>query len=262
MGVTAGVLGVYLTALVAAAGVVIEAEQLGPGDDTPAWRITFYLEAGKLRMETKSAEGEESITLFDQDKQVVWVIDRIAGTYYEMTPASVQEMQERLDQAKKEMEAQLAQMPPEQRQLVEQMMKQQFGGDVAVTVQERNRGEKVREFVCTRYEVLSGGARSAEVWVAPLEQLQLGAQEFEIFLALGRFFAPLGSSAPITQLGGRLAWEQGGDQMEGFPVRSLTYDEERVVAEERVVRAERRSLEATLFELPSGLRKTELGQEE
>lgn len=46
--------------------------------------------------------------------------------------------------------------------------------------------------------------------------------------------------------------------IEGFPVRSLTYDGGRAVAEEKVTRAERRALEPNLFALPPGLEKTEM----
>lgn len=252
------VLGLCLAGLGASAGVVIEQEQRGPGTNTPVWRITFYLDAGKLRVESKSAEGEESITIFDEARQVLWVIDPGAGTYYEMTPATLRGMQQRMEEARKQMQAQLAQLPPEQRKMMEEMMKQQMGGPPpAVSAREVARGEKVGPFVCIHYELLTGGQRSGEVWAAGIEQLQLREAEYKTFQALGRFLEPLGQMAPA---GG--SWTRGGQDIQGFPVRSLNYEGKRLVAEEMVVKAERRALEAGLFTLPPGLEKSEFGREE
>ena len=46
-----------LASLPAAAGVVIQQEQRETGSDTPIVETTIYLDAGKLRVEARSAEG-------------------------------------------------------------------------------------------------------------------------------------------------------------------------------------------------------------
>jgi len=246
-----------LASLPAAAGVVIQQEQRETGSDTPIVETTIYLDAGKLRVEARSAEGEQTITIFDEAKQVLWVIDRVAGTYYEMTAAKMADMKKRMDEARKTMEAQLAQMPPERRKMIEEMMKQQMGGAGDMTVREMSRGEKLGSFTCIHYEQLVKGQRSGEVWTASPDQLQLGDAEYKTFQALGRFLEPLGQSAP-----GGAGFVPASRYLEGFPVRSLTYDGGQAVAEEKVTRAERRALEPGLFTLPPGLEKTEMDAEE
>lgn len=245
-----------LASLPAAAGVVIQQEQREAGSDTPLVQTIIYLDAGKLRVEARSAEGEHTITIFDEAKQVMWVIDRVAGTYSEMTAAQVAEMSKRMADARKAMEAQLAQMPPERRKMIEEMMKQQMGGS-DMTVREISRGEKVGSFTCIHYEQLSQGRRSGEVWTASPDQLQIGEAEFKTFQALGRFLEPLGQGGP-----GGPGFVLASRSIEGFPVRSLTYDGGEVVAEEKVTKSERRALEPGLFTLPPGLEKTEMGMEE
>jgi len=246
-----------LASLPAAAGVVIQQEQREPGGETPLVQTTMYIDAGRLRIEVRSAEGEHTITIFDESKQVLWVIDRVAGTYYEMTAAKMAEMKKRMDEARKTMEAQLAQMPPERRKMIEEMMKQQMGGASDMTVREMGRGEKIGSFTCIHYEQLAGGKRSGEVWTASPDQLQLAEAEYKTFQALGRFLEPLGQSAP-----GGAGFVPASRYIEGFPVRSLTYDGGQAVAEEKVTRAERRALEPGLFTLPPGLEKTEMDVEE
>jgi hypothetical protein len=246
-----------LVSLPAAAGVVIRQEQREPGNATPLVETSMYIDAGRLRIESRSAEGEHTITIFDESKQVLWVIDRVAGTYQEMTAAKMAEMKKRMEEARQAMEAELAQMPPERRRMIEEMMKQQLGGASDMTVREIGRGEKVGSFTCIHYEQLMRGKRSGEVWTASPDQLQLGEAEYKTFQALGRFLEPLGQSAP-----GGAGLVSASRHIEGFPVRSLAYDGGQAVAEEKVTKTERRALEPTLFALPSGLEKTEMDGEE
>lgn len=247
-------LGICLGGWAAAAGVVIEQEQREPGSEEVLARTVYYMDAGWLRLETKSEEGEDVVILFRADQPLAWIIDRTESTYSELTPAKVAQMRQEMDQARKELETQLAQMPPEQRRAIEQILGDRMGTP-ATTVRLVGSGERVGSFLCTRYEVLRGGQRRNEVWAAPVEQLQLRPEEYETFLALGRLFAPLEQRGPLNQLSGL----PGGETIPGFPVRSLTYDGGRPIVEERVVRVQRRELEASLFELPPGLRRTEIG---
>lgn len=245
----------------ARAGVVIEQEQREPGSDTPGARTVYYFEGTRLRIETQSEAGE-MIVLFQAEKSLAWIIDREAGTYAELTPAKVAELRQKIEEARREMAAQLAELPAEQREAMERLLGPQVAAPKPLTVRVLGRGEAVGSFVCTHYEVLSENKRKAEVWAAGPEQLQLDPKEYETFAALDRLLAPLGSGGPLGALGGLSALPSGGEKVEGFAVRSLTYANGQPVAEERVLKAERRALEPSLFSLPSGLRKTELGAEE
>jgi len=249
-------LGLTLTAGPATAGVVIQQEQTEVGSNAPLSQTTFYLDAGKIRIEARNTDGEHTITIFDEAKQVLWVIDPVTGTYREMTGAQVAEMGQRLAEARKMMEEQLAQMPPDRRKMIEEMMQGQMGGG-QMTVREVARGVKVGPFTCIHYEQLSEGRRSGEVWTASHDQLQLEAAEHKTLQALGRFLEPMGQAAP-----GGAGLIPASRHIEGFPVRSLAYDGGEAVAEEKVTKTERRALEPSLFTLPPGLRKTEMEMEE
>lgn len=259
------VLAVGLAGWPAAAGVLLELQAREPGSDAVLARTVFSLEPGLLRLEARSQEGETTVVIFRARESVAWVIDPTAGTYYEITPARVAELGKQMGAAQREMAAELAKMPPEQRRAIEEMMGsmgQTVGAPPPATMRLLARGEQVGAFQCARYEILRGGARTAEIWVAPLEQLQLRREELDTLAALGRMLEPLGQQGPASQLSGLAAMEGGGEKVDGFPVRSLSYDNGQAYREELLVRAERQSFEPKLFELPAGLRKTEFGQEE
>ncbi|MCZ6491153.1 MAG: DUF4412 domain-containing protein [Acidobacteria bacterium] len=250
----------------AQAGVVVRQVEREPGSQNPAQQITMYIDAGKLRIEGNSSGDEDFVMIFDQSRQTVWMIQPGEGTYIEMTAADIQKMKQTMDQAMgqmaeamKQMQAELANLPPEQRAMMEQMMKgrmpaMQSAPAPKVTTEVKSRGERVGPYTCTLYEVLTDGQRTGEVCVAPLDQVQLQQAEFDTFRAMAEFYEPLSSNAPEAKIG-----MAGLAQMDGFPVRWVDYDGQNVTSEWEVTEIERRSLETSLFAPPSGLQKVDMG---
>ena len=249
-------------------GTVIQQVELQPGNQQSRQQVTVYMDAGKLRVEGSNPSSGEYLVIFDESKQVTWMVDLAKGSYMEFTAAQVQQMADQMQgvsaqmqQMMKQMEAQMANMPPEQRAMMEQMMKSRMGGMAAAapapaekTVREKARGEKVGQFTCTRYEILSGGQLSQEVCAAPADALQLDASAMQTFRALAEFYEPLTRMA--SSFAGNWAAPSGMDQIQGFPVQTVMYSNQKPTSEWRVEKIENRPLEASLFELPAGLKKT------
>ena len=249
--------GLVTLALVAQAGTVIQQEGGESGGNQPKQKLTLYLDAGKLRVDGQSPDGKKFAIIFDQDKQVVWNIMPDSGSYMEITAAQIEGMSAQMSQAMQQMQAQMARMPPEQRKMIEDMMKQRMGGAAsaapAITVQEKGKGEKVGPFNTTRYEVQTNGQRSSEVWAASASELHLQDSEFKTFQAMAKFYEPMTRNLP------KGSWSAGPlQQIQGFPVKTVVYDGQRPSYEWAVTNVEQRSLESSLFTLPSGLRKQEM----
>lgn len=244
-------LAAWFAGQAAQAGVVIEQEQREPGRPAVTGRTTLQLDAGRLRVESTDESGEQHVMIFRADRSVVWMIDPKQRTYSELTKARVEQMRGQMDAARREMAEQLAQLPPEQRQAVEQMMGQRMGASAPVSVHALGAGEPVGTFTCTRYEILRGSERLQEVCAAPLAQLHVTAEDIKTFTELGRMLEPLGQKATAGQ------WS-ALESINGFPVRSISYHAGRAVLEERLVRAEQKALDPGLFELPAGYRRVEL----
>jgi hypothetical protein len=227
-------------------------------------RVTYYLDAGRLRIESQTEYGDETMIIFRADKPVAWTIDKVEETYLELTPAEVEKIRQQMEQARKQMEEALQQMPPERREAMEQVMEQMggtMGAPEPAEVSVISQGETVSSFVCTHYEVTRGGRRESEVWAAPVEDLGLRPAEYQTLVDLARLFEPLGQAVPGGQLSQLAALDSSDGAIEGFPVRTLTYVEGQAVSEEVVTRAGREDFSAELFELPPGLEKREFGEE-
>jgi hypothetical protein len=232
-------------------GAILEMEEWEPGSDNRRMQATMYLQSDKMRVETTTARGEEATMIFNQARQVLWMIEPAHKRYYEITAADIRQ----LEQQMKQMEAALAQVPAEQREMMKKMMAQRMGEPVETEVRATGR-EQVGSYTCTVYEVLVNGQRNQDVWAAPFQQVALNATDFRVFRAMGEFFEPLRRFAPQAQAG----WDlKGSGEIDGFPVRWVDYEGARVVSEGKVVRAQRQDLAAQLFNLPAGLKKVELG---
>jgi hypothetical protein len=257
----------------ALAGTVVQQLEFEPGKTEARQQTTVYLEGGKMRVEGVNASSKKFVVIFDETEQVTWMIDPDKGSYMEFTAADVERMASQMhgmatqmQEMMKQMEAQMANMPPEQRAMMEQMMRGRMAGmagggmpaPATKTVRQKAAGETVGQFTCTRYEILADGELTQEVCAAPADALQLDASAMETFKALGKFYEPLTRVA--SSFSGDWAAPTAMDQIEGFPVQTIIYKEGKATSEWRVEQAETRALEAGLFELPDGLKKTEIPQ--
>ena len=142
--------------------------------------------------------------------------------------------------------------------MMEEMMKGRMGGGApaaapTITVQEKGSGEKVGPYTTNRYEVLTNGQRTSELWAASNSQIHLQESDFKTFQAMAKLFEPLTRNAP------KGSWSAGPmEQIKGFPVKTVTYDGQRATYEMTVVNAETQSLQGSLFTLPSGLKKQDM----
>ena len=254
------VLAAILAGWTATAGVVLEIEEREPGSGAVVGRIVYRLEPSRLRIETHSQDDEETIVIFRADKPVAWIVRPAEGTYYEFTPERVAALRKKMAEAEQRMAAELAKMPADQRRAFEEMMERlghPMGEPEGVTVRTAGNGEKVGDYVCTRYQIHRGQELEAELWTAPPEQAQLRREEFDTLGALGRLLEPLGQEGPVRPLG-TMGSQGSGEEIKGLPVRSLSYSEGEAYREEILVRATRQDLDSRLFELPAGLQRAEL----
>jgi uncharacterized protein DUF4412 len=246
---------------VAHAGTVIQQQEVAPGTSQTRQQVTVYVDSGKLRVEGNNPASGKYLLIFDDAKQVTWMVDFAKGTYMEFTAAQVQSMAGGMQAAMQQMQAQMANLPPDQRAMMEQMMKQRMGGMAGgapptKTVRQKATGQKVGQFTCTSYEVMSDGQLSQEVCAAPSADLKLDPAAFETFKALAKFYEPLTSQIPK----GTWSAPSAMDQIQGFPVQTLIYVNGQPSMEWQLVSVENKALDGGLFALPAGLKKMEMPQ--
>lgn len=243
------------TVLAAQADVLISTlQQDVAGKSTPR-RSDVLLAKDKLRLDIA---GEKPITLiYRKDKDVFWMIDAAAKSYTEMTSKDLEEMGEAIADARKKMQEQLKNLPPEQQAMMEKMM----GGMLAepeqakVAFKKGLGGGKVGAWTCQNWESYLNGNKTADHCVADYKSVGVGTEDFAVFKDMGRF---LGKLAPTYK--GLLDQGMNLDQLGGIPVETITLQDGKQDARITLESVKRAASAADRFELPAGLTKKSMPQ--
>lgn len=205
----------------------------------------IYIDRDRTRTDTKGPDFD-MIHIFRKDKGVYWVIDNIEKTLMEMTREDFRKMKERMDE---EMKA----LPPEERKMIEEMMK----GQVEIYAQPEKKTvykkvvskEKVNNWVADKYAGYKGSVKVEEVWTTDWKTLGLSEDDFKVFEEMAKAFSGLpvhGGKSPFLEV------EEGPP---GMPVKSIEYSGGQVSAVTELKEVKRQDFKSSLFEVPSGLRR-------
>ncbi len=220
------------------------------GNETARTRI--FADGDRVRMD-EVERGERTSVIFLGDKFLV--LDHKDKTYIVMDEAMLNEVSSQISQAMKQMEQQLASLPPEQRAMAEQMMKSQMGGMMGQqeappppTVEPMGKGQW-QSYDCNRYAVIVRGEKSQEVCAAPLSDIEGSAAMLEAFRGMTGFINKMSESMPMRGDGGFNPGELI-DQINGFPVHMVDFAGGQQTGETSLESVTEQDVDASLFAPP------------
>jgi hypothetical protein len=250
-----------LTVLIMLCCVVIPAQGQGilfvqkETRGTQSTTTQIQMDKDHIRVESRSS-GDESAFVFDGPKQTARLINVSKKTYMELTKADLDQMKGQMDAAMAQMQEQLRSLPPDQRALVEQMMRGRGMATAALAapkVEYRQTGsDKVGQWTCTKYEGSVSGQKTTEVCTVDPKEFGLTDADFEAARQLSEF---LKSMMPQMQ---DSAFVNGTTQAEGFsgvPVRRTSFRNGAVDSVTEVTETRRQAFPALTFEVPAGFRR-------
>jgi hypothetical protein len=226
------------------------------GDVTES--VKLYAQSGKIRMEDIGDASGHDMSMIFIGKEFI-VVDHADRSYIVMDEAMVQEMGVKVNAAMEQMRAQLADMPPEQRAMVEQMMQGQMAGMMdsevsAAPIEVRKVGMgQWQSGPCTEYAVFEGDEKTQQICAAPLNDVQGADDAMRAFKNMAKFINSLAESMP-GPLGESMAENPMGliDQIDGFPVRTVDYVDGQVSSETTLSSVADIDLDPALFAVPEG----------
>ncbi len=249
------------------AGVVMTSVYETQSNPEENMKNKTYIDRDRMRVEISGTQSNQ-ILIFRKDRQVFWIIDREQKTVIEMTKEDIKKMNKKMEEAMSMVDAQMKNMSPEQRKMMEQMMKGRMGQGPAqqarseTVYKKAGSGIKVNRWVCDRYEGYRQGERVKEVWTADWKQLKLKKEDFEIMNDLRDFVKELSRRGQSSSF---YNFSEGGLDGKGFsgvPVKMIDYSQGRVHGRMEVKDIRQESMKADLFEVPAGLEKIRLADME
>lgn len=224
--------------------------------------IDLYLQGGMARVEDLRGK-RPSVTIFRDD--TLYVLDPKKKTVRAMTRADIDrmaaEMASGMSDAQRQMQAELAKLPPDQRATAEKMLQRQpvpgTGKTKAriITVEDTGRSESVQGKSCRVWNVLRDDLLIAQHCVVPYASLA-GAEELRTAVArISALTEKLMQS--VRRMNAASGNEFSGvDRINGVPVLTRTYTDGQPDGTESIVNEwATRVNPASLFEVPGDYRR-------
>ncbi len=126
-----------------------------------------------------------------------------------------------------------------------------FGEEVESTYEKMASDVEAGRWTADQYAEFEYGEKTAELWFVPFERLGIMKTDFTIAAAFESFLDP---ENPAQELGDLMEWKEiTGEYV--YPVREESYFDGELETETEIVRIERASIPAEIFEVPAGFKK-------
>jgi hypothetical protein len=185
----------------------------------------ILLDTNRIRLE--SDKNTSVMFLTDGGRNRMVMLDKARNTYQEIDEQTMNQMGQQLSAMQAQMQAQMKNMTPEQRAMMEKMMKgkmPQAAGAAPKRVYTAKGSGSVNGFSCTKYDGVMSGEKETEVCAALPAQLKLTADDLQIFEKMKQFSASLLSALGNSPV--RINVPAGSLEAgyEGFPIQRVDFD--------------------------------------
>lgn len=229
------------------AGVVLKG-RITELEEKKTSEMVMYVDASRLRVDTRAGGADMSMILLvaGDDYQLI-MLNRKENQYQVMDRKTAAQIDEAVSAAMAQMEAQLKQLPPEQRAMVEKMMGQKLGGAAkpaeppALSYRAAGTGT-AGDRPCKKYEVFQGQEKVSELCAVPPAALGLTADEMALFDKAAAAMEDMTRGVRRYFDVGSIKGAISVRQIDGFPVEQVIFREGKPSARMQIYAAEQRAL--------------------
>ena len=256
---------VALSGQLFAGGVMEMSTKKQGGSAALAERI--YAQGGKLRVDQLNAQGAPQTTVLFQNNEIL-MVSHSDRKFHRINEATLQQLGEQMQKASaamQQLEQQMANMPPEQRAMMEKMMKGRMPGmagmgskPLAIRVEAAGPGSW-ESYSCKNYNVYVGDEKTQEVCAVPPGQIK-GSEEFlEAARNMAKFFEKFKEAMQMPAFANlaKSPVEVVG-QMDGFPVHTTEFQNGNPEGERFLSSAKEESLSDDTFAPPAGYKEEKM----
>jgi len=186
----------------------------------------ILLDANRLRVD--SDDGKSVMFLTDGGRNRMVMLDKAKNQFQEIDEETMKQMGQQMSAAMAQMQAAMKNMPPDQRAMMEKMMKGKMPQAAAAapkTVYTAKGSGSVNGFSCTKYEGDLSGVKESEVCAALPAQIKLTPADLQIFEKMKQFSSSLLSAlanSPVhISVPSGYGFEEG---YEGFPIQKIDFE--------------------------------------
>ncbi len=251
----------------ASAGVVLEIESQDHRSNESG-TVLALVDGKNLKMTiTSNGDQESSEMIYRGERREMVIVDHDDKSYMVIDEAMMKSIGEQLSGYEAQMREALKDVPPEQRAMVEQMMKGRMPAPAKAAARPRitfrNTGERETKngYPSVKYEATIDGRKTQEFWVTDWDNVEGGDDAVEAFQAMAGFFKQMRDSMP------RFGVDEDADdnpfehmqELDGFPVLTYDYASDGSIAGESSLRSStQRAVDSAEFEPPTAYKRREM----
>lgn len=245
-----------LAAFASQAGVVIETIERNAATGTTSGGSRLYIDGDVLRVDQSLDEGRTDFVLFRDD--TLYVVEPGERQYTAIDRKSVAAMAGQMNSAMAQMRAQLANLPPEQRKMMEQMMAGKMPGAAApaapLVARDLGRNETLDQRTCRMWELSRAEVVEHQVCVVPFGSLPGKEDLLGVMQRMNELMQPMVET--FSGFGGVADDADGMAAVQGFPILWRDFAGGKPNGEETVLRSWREeAISPALLQLPDGYRR-------
>lgn len=243
-----------LAAQAASAGVYVELVDHDIRADKTELSQKIYVQGGNGRF--VDAEGHATLIR----NGTFYIIDDSDKTFVMFDKATMEQLAKKISEQMEKMKEQLAQLPPEQRAQMEQMMPGMAGGDRKWTVEaiDTGKSDKVDGRACRLWDIKRDGELDDQICVVAYSALPGKENLQAMFANFAKVFEEMAKSVPM--LAGMMTNEfSAQSKVNGFPVRTRGYENGKLGDDQQVMKVWREeAIPASMFEIPAGYKQKQM----
>jgi hypothetical protein len=241
-----------LAAQAASAGVYVEMVDHDIKADKTMLAQKIYVQDGNGRF--VDAEGHTTLI----KNGTFYIIDDADKSYIAVDQATLAQLAKKISAAMEQMKEQLAQLPPEQRAQLEQMMPGGTDKKWVVEYLDTGKSDKVDGRACRLWDVKRDGQLDDQICVVPYSALP-GKENFQsVFANFAKIYEEMAKSVPM--LSGMMSNEFSAQaKVNGFPARTRGYERGQLGDDEQIMKVWREeAIPASMFEIPAGYKQKQM----
>lgn len=227
-------------------------------------QVKIAVQDNLMRIETigKKSTDEQPQVIFNSQTGELIIVNDVDKSFARIDKSTRDVMTQKMKDVKAKMEAQFAAMPPEQRQMMETMMKDSplgamFGKEVkkAISYKNTDKIDSVSGYACTIHEKIVDGKKHADFCVAPTEKIKGGKEIYKMMEAVMAVFKESSALMPITEE--ENPW-MDMQALKGFPVMAMRYSQGKVTEKMSLKEISVATHDPKLFSAPAGYKENKI----
>jgi hypothetical protein len=207
--------------------IQVESTNVGTGETT---KQEILLDAERMRVDITGKDTNTAVMfLTNGGRNRMVMLDKGRNEYREMDQQTMNQMSQQVQGAMAQMQEAMKNMTPEQREMMEKMMKGKMGqmagrGAPPVrTTYTAKGGGSVNGFACTKYEGMRGTEKVTELCAAKPAEIKFSPSDFQVFEKMKEFMAGFQNALSPLGGGGGVFRDMADPGFEGFPVQQTIF---------------------------------------